>query len=378
MQERVCGIGHLARLVLLALIAATLAMPAPAEAQGGRSLFERLFAPLTKRPEPPEREENRAPARKKVRKAPAAAAALPPPEVVSKLDNARTVLVIGDFTSGGLAEGLTTAFAESPGVQILQRANGSSGLVRDDYYDWFAELPSILDELSPSIVAIMIGANDRQDFRTTEPRLPLRSEGWDREYEARAAKLAAITGERGIPTIWVGQPPYSSARMSSDMVAFNDIYRRVIEAANGIYVDIWDGFVDEKGAYVTSGPDMNGQPARLRASDGINITRAGRRKIAFYAEKPLRKLLGDAADPDIAEIGPGSLSIPNLDPLAAPKIDRTTPIALEDPELDGGTELLGATVELGPREARMPGDELILDGVAPQPPSGRADNFGRR
>jgi hypothetical protein len=34
---------------------------------------------------------------------------------------------------------------------------------------------------------------------------------------------------------------------------------------------------------------------RLRGSDGINVTRAGQRKIAFYIEKPARRLLGDAA-----------------------------------------------------------------------------------
>ena len=40
-------------------------------------------------------------------------------------------------------------------------------------------------------------------------------------------------------------------------------------------MDIWDGFVDENGAYVSTGPDINGQPARLRAGDGINLTKAG-------------------------------------------------------------------------------------------------------
>src|SRR5690606_10520623 len=87
----------------------------------------------------------RAPAEKKpasaARRTAAAAPARAEPE---KLENARVVLVIGDFTAGGLAEGLTEAFAEAPGVKIVQRANGSSGLVRDDYYDWFAELPKML------------------------------------------------------------------------------------------------------------------------------------------------------------------------------------------------------------------------------------------
>jgi hypothetical protein len=367
--------GRKAVRILLALLAAFLLVAEPAAAQDSRNLFERLFSPLTKRPAPPEAIPEKPPAAKrKVRAAPAAVAQTP---AVEKLADARTILVIGDFMSGGLAEGLTAAFGESPGVRIAQRANGSSGLVRDDYYDWFTELPRLIEETSPSIVAVMIGANDRQEFRTTEPRLAPGSDAWNKEYEARAARLAAIIAGRRIPFIWVGQPSYSSARMSSDMVAFNDVFQRAAEAAGGTYVDIWDGFVDETGAYVTTGPDMNGQPARLRAGDGINVTQAGRRKIAFYAEKPLRRLLGDAADPQATALAKGDLSTAPADGLSPPRIDRTVPIALGDPDLDGGTDLLGATVEVFVREDETPGARLIQEGVPPMPPSGRADDFTR-
>lgn len=371
-------------LLLVILAPLVFAAPHAASAQESRNFLERLFAPIRKQP-PPQRIEpaKQAPApakRKQVRRKSATSAAAPAraqkPAGPEKLENARIVLVIGDFTAGGLAEGLTSAFNEAPGVRIVQRANGSSGLVRDDYYDWFEELPKVIEEIQPSIVAIMIGANDRQQMRTTQPRLELRTEAWDREYEERAARLAGIVRDRKIPLIWVGQLPYSSARMFTDMVAFNDVYRRVTEAANGVYVDIWDGFVDEAGAYVSSGPDMNGQPARLRASDGINITQAGRRKIAFYAEKPLRRLLGDVADPKIASLEPGSL--PALEPHTAPKIDRTPPMPLSGPEMEGGEELLGAVFSLPqPGEASEIPD-LIMDPTSSSAPEGRADNFKKR
>ena len=78
--------------------------------------------------------------------------------------------------------------------------------------------------------------------------------------------------------------------MTASMLAFNDIYRRNIESVGGSFVDIWDGFVDENGVFQQTGPDMNGLPARLRGSDGISFSKAGKRKAAFYAEKPLRLL----------------------------------------------------------------------------------------
>lgn len=367
----------------MAAMTASLALSQPAFSQESRSFLERLFAPLHKRqPAPPERVEPKRKAapqpakRQQVRRAPAASVAPArkrEPAGPSKLENARIILVVGDFTAGGLAEGLTVAFAEAPGVRIVQRANGSSGLVRDDYFDWFSALPEMLDEVQPSIVAIMIGANDRQEMRTTEPRLTLRSEAWDKVYEARAAQLASILEERRIPFLWVGQPPYGSARMSSDMVAFNDIYRRAAEGSNGIFVDIWDGFVDEAGAYVTTGPDINGQPARLRASDGINITTAGRRKIAFFAEKPLRRLLGDAANPDITKLEPGTAL--KSRPMGPARIDRTPPMALGEPELLEATELSGAVFELPTRNPDPNGAELIVNGIPVTAPAGRADDF---
>lgn len=71
------------------------------------------------------------------------------------------------------------------------------------------------------------------------------------------------------------------------MLAFNEMYRATATTAGAEFIDIWDGFIDENGAFVSSGPDINGQPARLRANDGINFTAAGRRKLAFYAESRL-------------------------------------------------------------------------------------------
>ena len=38
-----------------------------------------------------------------------------------------------------------------------------------------------------------------------------------------------------------------------------------------------------------NGPDMNGQPVRLRGSDGISLSKPGKRKVAFDVEKPLNK-----------------------------------------------------------------------------------------
>ena len=294
-----------------------------------------------------------------------------------KLENAKQVLVVGDFMAGAVAEGLIEAFEDSENVKIVEKWNGSSGFVRSDYYDWPASLPAIIAEIKPSAIIIMLGTNDRQQLLAGGERLTQGTPAWSQEYEKRVRAMADAVKAGGAPAIWVGQPALRSSQMTASMLAFNDIYRRNIEAVGGSFVDIWDGFVDESGAFQQSGPDINGLPARLRGSDGISFSKAGKRKAAFYVEKPLRLLLNETGAPVIAAL-PRAGAAGFIGPLlpAPVVIVRTDPISLNDPALDGGTELLGATpAPARAGAAKSPRDLLVEDGIAPQAKPGRVDDF---
>jgi hypothetical protein len=301
--------------------------------------------------------------------------AQPPTPVVEKLEDARVVLVVGDFLAGGLAEGLQKTFAESPGVRIVDRSSGSSGLVRDDYYNWPAEIEALLDAEKPAVVVLMIGANDGQQMRLPEGREEPLTDAWAREYEKRATAFADMVRGRNLPLLWVGPPSFKLARLSSYMVALNDTFKTISEAKDAEFIDIWDGFVDETGAFMATGPDVNGQQVRLRASDGINMTQAGRQKMAFYVEKPLRRILGDAASPGVAKLDPEEIPDLGPEPQHPADVDRTPPIALDDPDLDGGADLLGGDAPPPAPADKSPRDLLVLDGIAPDPQPGRADAF---
>ena len=294
-----------------------------------------------------------------------------------KLEGAKRVLVVGDFMAGAVAEGLVEAFEESENVKIVEKWNGSSGFVRSDYYDWPASLPAIIAEIKPSAVIVMLGTNDRQQLLAGGERLTQGTPAWSQEYENRVRAMAEAVKAGGAPAIWVGQPALRSSQMTASMLAFNDIYRRNIEAVGGSFVDIWDGFVDENGVFQQSGPDMNGLPARLRGSDGISFSKAGKRKAAFYVEKPLRLLLNETGAPVIAALPKGGAAGFIGPLLPAPVvIVRTDPISLNDPALDGGTELLGAApAPTRAAAAKSPRDLLVEDGIAPQAKPGRVDDF---
>ena len=71
--------------------------------------------------------------------------------------------------------------------------------------------------------------------------------------------------------------------------------REAVEEKGLSFVDTWNGFADEEGRFVATGPSVSGQVVQLRGSDGINFTRAGQRKLAFFLEQELNDRLGGAA-----------------------------------------------------------------------------------
>ncbi|MCF3638470.1 DUF459 domain-containing protein [Rhizobium sp. TRM95111] len=326
--------------------------------------------------EPKVKKQIRRKPRKKVSTA-ARKAAQPAAVVVEKAPDARRILVVGDFMAGGIGDGLTEAFSTLPGIVVESRTNGSSGIVRTDYYDWPAELPAMIAEVKPALVVLSLGANDRQQMRfDAGTRADFRTEAWTREYVSRVERLAAMVASgSNTPLLWVGLPPFQSSSMTADMITFNTLYRAGVEKAGGTFVDIWEGFVDENGRFVVTGSDINGQQVRLRGSDGINFTKAGKRKLAFYVEKEIRRLLGGAAlaagPLGTAEQLEGAAVAVSLRP---EDIKTTLPISLVDPELDGGTLLLGGSLpEKG--SGRTPREQLVEKGETATAPQGRVDFY---
>ncbi|SDO77778.1 hypothetical protein SAMN05428967_0057 [Phyllobacterium sp. YR620] len=293
--------------------------------------------------------------------------------IQAKLPDAKPVLVVGDFMAGSLAEGLDAAFIDAPGVRVIDKADGSSGFVRSDHRDWPASIGEMIAKEKPAVVVIMIGANDRQQFSDGKVLL---TDDWTKEYQARMNGFLDAVKKAGQPVVWVGQPAFKSKSITNDVLAFNDFYRNATEKAGGTFVDVWDGFVDQSGNFTLSGFDVSGQTARLRNNDGIGMTAAGKRKLAFYVEKPLRQMLGNATSPDIAAIKPGApVQALTGAPGAPSKIDRLAPVSLNDPELDGGTDLLGAAPRPAVGGDKSARDRLVIDGVAPEGQPGRVNDF---
>ena len=247
--------------------------------------------------------------------APGPLADLPLPTTPAVPQGPKRIVVVGDNLAFGVARDLGEALDDIPDLDVERLAVGSSGLVRDDFYDWPAELKTILEEPTAAVVLI-IGANDRQPLRDDKGSHQPNSDDWLRLYTERVEELAAIPKAAGVPLFWVEMPVMSSGSLTSTLTLTNAIFRDKTEAAGGTFVETWDQFVDESGKYSRSGPDLTGTQKRLRTGDGIHFTKAGYDVLAHVIAKPLRQLPALAVDPrrDQAEVEAmmlGSTDVPD-------------------------------------------------------------------
>jgi hypothetical protein len=405
-----------------ALVAALLlAAPLPAAAQSDLNMYDptlqrgSIFFPRfrpTERARPTVRRadqsrEYRAPARRvlepTLRVAPASTAL--PGGPLPKSDPDTFILVIGDTLAELLGSGLDDAFGDQPKTVVLRQTRPDSGLARPDFHDWPKAVREAANgEQRVSIAVMLVGANDRQPIREGDVMHEPLSERWRELYRERVDAVIAAFRERRIPLVWVGAPPMQNNRLSTDLIAVNEIFRQRVERAGGVYVDLWSGFVDSENRFNPFGPDLNGQVARLRTGDGVHFTRAGARKAAHFTDVALRRILPDlsagpvlaapspppgAVEPLPLELQPGGIERAidqmvragtGLEPIAAPVI-VVKPVAgpvlpLTGPALARGGGLLpnpGAARGEGAQAAEI--NRVFNEGRAPAPISGRADDF---
>jgi uncharacterized protein len=293
------------------------------------------------------------------------------------------VLVVGDFVASLVAAGLDQAFADEAKLRIVDKTNPNSGLSRQDYYDWNKVLPDLLAAERPDIVVVDLGANDRQTLTGTSTA-QWGSADWEDAYGTRVATLATTLATYGAPFFWLGTVPMRSTP-EADMAHLNDLTRPRVKAANGTFIDVWDGFADESGHLIISGPDVDGQTKQLRSTNGINFTDAGQAKLAFFVAREIRRQsgLGLGTVDLLASLSPSSRV--EVGPDGRRRVVGPV-ISLTDPAPAAGTTLLGdgpttavrgaapAPLLAAPKDPQSP-QALLIQGAALPVVPGRADDF---
>jgi hypothetical protein len=342
-----------------------------------------------------------------------------------------SIVVMGDGMADWLAYGLEDAFGDAPEIAILRKSKVNSGLLRYDArndLDWWHAARDLLAAEKPNYIVMMLGVADRQNIRerdlanenkkeaekkiadgkkeadsndsknatgdeqkkevegeaqpaiaAPEPQqtgrrangvIEFRSEPWEKVYSRRIDDTIASLKSKGVPVFWVGLPSIRGAKSTADAVYLNDLYRARAEKAGIVYIDVWDGFVDEGGKYTTSGPDFEGQMRRLRAGDGVYFTKYGARKLAHYVEREIRRYMsnrGPIALPS-GPMGPVPADGKSaVRPLAGPVVPLTS-VSGNAEELLGGSNAAASRVDAIASGVLVKGDAVAA-------PVGRADDF---
>ena len=241
-------------------------------------------------------------------------------------------------------------------------------------------------EASPQQEAARDSAQDNEQSNIIAPEGAIagtvvhefRSEKWGELYGRRVDEMIGVLKAKNVPVLWVGLPSVRGTRATSEVVYLNDLYRGRAEKAGIVYVDIWDGFVDEAGNYNNYGPDFEGQTRRLRSGDGMHFTRAGGRKLAHYVEREIRRVMlaraAPVATPLPQEPEPDAKAPPTAAAPGLPPRPSASPIMSLTAPKGAGDALLGAT-PVRATSADSVVTRVLVKGEPIEAPAGRADDF---
>jgi hypothetical protein len=358
-----------------------------------------------------------------------------PPPSQKKPEATTPIVVMGDANADWLAYGLEDAFSEKPEISIVRKHRTDSGLIRYDQrrdLDWPQVAREIIAAEKPKFIVMMIGNNDRQTIRekappavrpgapkpnaqaaqpapSAAPPTPapppdpeqqpepsetaehanmtpeqarhasygpweFHTEKWELAYIRRIDATIAALKSAGVPVLWVGLPSQRGTKASADSSYLNELCRSRAEKAGIVYVDIWDGFVDEAGRYSPQGPDYEGQIRRLRTGDGVYFTKFGARKLAHYVEREIQRTANrgmPVALPMPVDPGPQAPNAkpggPAQRPAAGPVVPLTATQAASE-ELIGGGRASASAVDATASRVLTKGEPVAA-------PTGRADDF---
>ncbi|WDR01223.1 DUF459 domain-containing protein [Devosia algicola] len=341
-----------------------------AQTEKRRTLFDMLFGEEEAPPPPPPVRQQRT---RKAAPAPSAAVSVPAP-TIEKTQSATRVAVMGDSLAVDLAKALERRYADDPNLQVIGMGVGSSGFVRDDFFDWNREVSEQIAADSFDLAIVIIGINDRQDIRENGQNYRPLTEGWSAIYKDRITRFLNQLRAAGKPVIWLGLPPMSKSNYSSAIGEISALQRLASVSGGAEFLDIYERFLGEDGKYSSYGPDVNGQNARMRKDDGIHFSSAGADKIAFYLNQPIRNFYRG-----------GAVTVAVSDPLRGTDAGAMVRLPYQGLGQTRLLEVAGAVIPLG-RSAAPAGTLLSASDVPrsqPFPieqlvgaPVGRVDSFG--
>jgi hypothetical protein len=200
--------------------------------------------------------------------------------------NKLRVAVIGDSLSQGLGPAIER-WMDPDVVRVLSLGRQSTGLSRQDYFNWQAGMRQIVEEFRPDLVFVLLGSNDAQaQIAPNGTAIPVGTAAWVNGYADHAARLLSEATDAGARVVWVGVPIVEQHGRWDFYRRVNDIYRQTAQADPfGTFLDTWTLFRANDGGYRPFVRNERGVLQEMRAPDGLHFTPTG---YAYLARMALR------------------------------------------------------------------------------------------
>ncbi len=314
-------------------------------------------------------------------------------------DGIYRILVIGDGLAGGLGNGMARMSVADTRFEVANRFNEFASLMRPGNYDWPEAVTKIAAVKPYDAAVILMGVNDRQDWRNGNIRYPFNAPQWIAAYEQQLDRLLDSVKAGGMKIYWVAMPPFGEEGFERDMQVVAAIQKKRVEARGGMVLDVRPSLLGPDGKYTDRGLDEAGVERRIRESDGITFFKQGNNRFGILVMAALR-----AAEkvPDVnGALPPVVAAAPNETPAPAPPPEQASvqPAAPVEPGtpvfgqqgLDGSDISFDASsvgeakpvapvvvVEVPNVVAAASGsksEQLLVHGSVGEAPAGRFDDF---
>jgi hypothetical protein len=317
-------------------------------------------------------------------------------------DGIYRVLVIGDGLAGGLGNGMARMSVADARFEIANRFNEFASLVRPGNYDWPEAVSKIAAVKPYDAAVILMGINDRQDWRDGDVRYAFNTPQWTTVYEQQLDRLLDSVKAGGMKIYWVAMPPFGDSGFESDMQILAAIHKKHVEAKGGVVLDVRSSLLGPDGKYTDRGLDEFGIERKIRERDGITFFKQGNNRFGILVMVALR------AAEHVGELGQSAPAVTAAAPTApattAPAPQQQASVQPSAP-LDAGTPVFGqqgldgneisfdansveeakaipgvaaATTSEVPRVLAATGsksEQLLLHGSVAEAPAGRFDDF---
>jgi hypothetical protein len=181
----------------------------------------------------------------------------------------QSVIIAGDSIPEDLGPMITHTL-DGPLFSSHTESHASTGLVRDDYFDWPAAARRIAAE-HPDTVILLMGGNDNQPISLPSgTHLPPASAAWDAEYARRAGLVMDALRDGGVHRLyWLTMPTTDLRGMNVAVAAMGQAIQTAANGRAGVTVYDTDVLL---GAYART--PVAHQP------DGIHLSTLGSEMIS--------------------------------------------------------------------------------------------------